>query len=94
MGFFWGKRLYFSSEGRHAEDFFARKKSDGFGRERTGMLTTRTPKVPEASMLNTRPPKIPEGSMITTRPPKVPDGTMITTSPPMIPEGNMLLLDH
>jgi hypothetical protein len=24
--------LYFPSEGRHAEDFYARKKSDGFGR--------------------------------------------------------------
>jgi hypothetical protein len=39
-------RLYFPSEGRHAEDFYARKNptaSAGFE--------------PEASMLNTRPPK-------------------------------------
>jgi hypothetical protein len=34
------------------------------------MLTTRPPKVPEASMLTTRPPKVPEASMLTTRPPK------------------------
>jgi hypothetical protein len=27
----WGKLLYFPSEGRHAEDFFAQKKSSGFG---------------------------------------------------------------
>jgi hypothetical protein len=32
------------------------------------MLTTRPPKVPEASMLTTRPPKVPEASMLTTRP--------------------------
>ena len=28
----WDRRLYFASEGRRAEDFFALKKSDGFGR--------------------------------------------------------------
>jgi hypothetical protein len=28
----WDKWLYFPSEGRHAEDFFSPKKSDGFGR--------------------------------------------------------------
>jgi hypothetical protein len=28
----WGKRFYFPSEGRSAEDFFAQKKFDGFGR--------------------------------------------------------------
>ena len=28
----WDRRLYFPSEGRRAEDFFAVKKSDGFGR--------------------------------------------------------------
>jgi hypothetical protein len=27
--------LYFPSEGRHAEDFFRLKKSDGVGQERT-----------------------------------------------------------
>jgi hypothetical protein len=44
----WGKRLYFSSEGRHAEDFFAGKNPK-----------KKTPQtwVPEASMLTTRPPK-------------------------------------
>jgi hypothetical protein len=41
------RRLYFPSEGRHSEDFFPPKKSDGFGR-----VWTR-----EASMLTTRPPK-------------------------------------
>jgi hypothetical protein len=43
--------LYFPSEGRHAEDFFARK----IRRLRPG-LNPRT-WVPEASMLTTRPPK-------------------------------------
>ena len=28
----WDRRLYFSSEGRHAEEFFALKNPDGFGR--------------------------------------------------------------
>jgi hypothetical protein len=28
----WDPGLYFPSEGRRAEDFYARKKSDGFGR--------------------------------------------------------------
>ena len=28
----WDRRLYFPSEGRHAEDFFRPEKSDGFGR--------------------------------------------------------------
>jgi len=28
----WDPRLYFPSEGRHAEDFFALKNPDGFGR--------------------------------------------------------------
>jgi hypothetical protein len=27
----WDPRLYFPSEGRHAEDFFALKNPDGFG---------------------------------------------------------------
>jgi len=27
----WDRRLYFLSEGRHAEDFFALKNPDGFG---------------------------------------------------------------
>jgi hypothetical protein len=45
------------------------------------MLTTRPPKVPEASMLPTRPPKVPEVSMLTTRPPKVPEASMLTTRP-------------
>jgi hypothetical protein len=48
----WNRRLYFPSEGRHAEDFFAPKKirrlQPGFN-PRTW--------VPEASMLTTRPPK-------------------------------------
>jgi hypothetical protein len=38
----WDRRLYFPSEGKHAEDFFARK------------IRTREP---EASMLTNRPPK-------------------------------------
>jgi hypothetical protein len=28
----WDRRLYFPSEGRHAEDFFSPEKSDVFGR--------------------------------------------------------------
>jgi hypothetical protein len=28
----WDQQLYFPSEGRHAEDFFALKNPDGFGR--------------------------------------------------------------
>jgi hypothetical protein len=47
----WDRRLYFPSEGRHAEYFLARK----VPRLRPG-LTPRT-WVPEASMLTTRPPK-------------------------------------
>jgi len=47
----WDRRLYFPSEGRHAEDFFARK----FRRLRPG-LNPRT-RVPEASTLTSRPPK-------------------------------------
>jgi hypothetical protein len=47
----WDRRLYVSSEGRHAEDFFARK----IGRLRPG-LNPRT-WIPEASMLTTRSPK-------------------------------------
>src|SRR5215469_12570056 len=47
----WGRRLYFACEGRHVEDFFARK----IRRLRPG-LNPRT-WVPEASMLTTRPPK-------------------------------------
>jgi hypothetical protein len=45
------RRLYFSSEGRHAEEFYARK----IRRLRPG-LNPRT-WVPEASMLTARPPK-------------------------------------
>jgi hypothetical protein len=47
----WGKRLYFPSEGRHAEDFFARK----IWRLRPGANPWSW--VPEASMLTTIPPK-------------------------------------
>jgi hypothetical protein len=47
----WDRRLYFSSKGRHAEGFFARK----IRWPRPGM-NPRT-WVPEASMLTTRPPK-------------------------------------
>jgi hypothetical protein len=47
----WGRRLYFPSEGRHAEDFFSRK----IRRLRPG-LNPRT-WVPEVSVLTTRPPK-------------------------------------
>jgi len=47
----WERRLYFSSEGRSAEDFFARK----IRRLRPG-LNPRT-WVPEASTLTSRPPK-------------------------------------
>jgi len=47
----WDRRLYFPSEGRHAEDFFARK----IRRLRPG-LNSRT-WVPKASTLTPRPPK-------------------------------------
>ena len=47
----WGRRLYFPSEGWHAEDFFAVK----IRRFRSG-FKTRT-RVPEASTLIPRPPK-------------------------------------
>jgi hypothetical protein len=43
----WGKRLYFPSEGRHAEDFFARKIRRQPGANPRSW-------VPEASMLTTR----------------------------------------
>jgi hypothetical protein len=46
-----GKRLYFPSEGRHAEDFFAQK----IRRLRPGVSLRSW--VQEASMLTTRPPK-------------------------------------
>jgi len=46
----WDRRLYFSSEGRRAEDFFTRK----IRRLRPG-LNLRT-RVPEASTLTSRPP--------------------------------------
>ena len=49
----WDRRLYFSSEGRRAEDFFARK----IRRLRPG-LNQRT-LVPEANTLTSRPPKPP-----------------------------------
>jgi hypothetical protein len=48
----WDRRLYFPSDGRHAEGFFARK----IQRLRLG-LNPRT-WVPEASMLTARPPKL------------------------------------
>jgi hypothetical protein len=48
----WGKRIYFPSEGRHAEDVFARK----IRRFRQGANPRSW--VPEASMLTTRPPKM------------------------------------
>jgi hypothetical protein len=48
----WGKRLYFPSEGRHAEDFFARKI-----RQIRADLNPQS-WVPEASMLTTKPPKL------------------------------------
>jgi hypothetical protein len=47
----WGKRLYFPSEGRHAEDFFARKI------RRLRPRANPRSWVPEASVLTTRPPK-------------------------------------
>ena len=47
----WDRRLYFPSEGRRAEDFFARK----IRRLRPG-LNLRT-RVSEASTLTSRPPK-------------------------------------
>ena len=47
----WDRRLYFPSEGRRAEDFFARK----IRRLRPG-LNPRT-RVPKASTLTSRPPK-------------------------------------
>jgi len=47
----WDRRLYFPSEGRRAEDFFARK----IRRLRPGLNPRSW--VPEASMLTTRPPK-------------------------------------
>jgi hypothetical protein len=47
----WDRRLYFSSEGRHVEDFFARK----IRRFRPGLNPWYW--VPEAGMLTTRPPK-------------------------------------
>ena len=47
----WDRRLYFPSEGRRAEDFFALK----IRRLRPG-LNPRT-RVPEASKLTSRPPK-------------------------------------
>ena len=47
----WDRRLYFPSEGRRAEDFFARK----IRRLRPG-LSPRT-RVPKASTLTSRPPK-------------------------------------
>ena len=47
----WDRRLYFPSEGRRAEDFFARK----IRRLRPG-LNPRT-RVPKASTLSSRPPK-------------------------------------
>ena len=50
--FKWDRRLYFPSEGRSAEDFFARK----IQRLRPG-LNPRT-RVPEASTLTSRPPNI------------------------------------
>ena len=50
----WDRRLYFPSEGRRAEDFFARK----IRRLRPG-LNPRT-WVPEASTLTPRPPKLSE----------------------------------
>ena len=49
----WDRRLHFPSEGRRAEDFFARK----IRRLRPG-LNPRT-RVPEASTLTSRPPKPP-----------------------------------
>jgi hypothetical protein len=47
----WGKLIYFPFEGRHAEDFFARK----ILRLKQGANPRSW--VPEASMLTTRPPK-------------------------------------
>ena len=47
----WDRRLYFPSEGRHAENFFARK----IRRLRPGLNPRSW--VPEASTLTTRPPK-------------------------------------
>src|SRR5215469_12663807 len=47
----WDRRLYFPSEGRRAEDFFARK----IRRLRPGLNPQTW--VPEASTLTTRPPK-------------------------------------
>ena len=47
-----GQMLYFPSEGRHAEDFYARK----IQRLRPGLNPQTW--VPEASMLTTRPPKL------------------------------------
>jgi hypothetical protein len=40
----WDQQLYFPSEGRRDEDFFARKKSDGFGRVWTRLRGTWVPK--------------------------------------------------
>jgi hypothetical protein len=37
------RRLYFPSEGRHAEDFFRPEKSDGFGRVRTREFGSQRP---------------------------------------------------
>jgi hypothetical protein len=54
----WDIRLYFPSEGRHAEDFFARQ----IRRLRPG-LNPRT-WVPEVSMLTTTPPVPLDGSLI------------------------------
>jgi hypothetical protein len=47
----WSKQLYFHSEGRHAEDFYARKNPTALA----GFEPANS--VPEASMLTTRPPK-------------------------------------
>ena len=49
----WDRRLYFPSEGRRAEDFFARKI-----RRLWAGLNPRT-RLPEASTLTSRPPKLP-----------------------------------
>jgi hypothetical protein len=39
----WDRRLYFPSEERHAEDFFALRNQDGFGRVRTHELEYQRP---------------------------------------------------
>ena len=49
----WDRRLYFLSEGRRAEDFFALKKSNGFGRVWTRELGTK------GQHATSRPPKPP-----------------------------------